>query len=47
VVETIAVDIQGFAAIDAAFAYDYGEWDRTWRVGERIAGSSMRHAATP
>jgi uncharacterized protein YhfF len=35
VVETIAVDIKGFAEVDAAFAYDYGEWDRTletWRA---------------
>ncbi|HEY7494707.1 MAG TPA: ASCH domain-containing protein [Candidatus Tectomicrobia bacterium] len=35
VVETIAVDIKPFADIDAAFAYDYGEWDRTlegWRA---------------
>jgi len=35
VVETIAVEIKGFAEVDAAFAYDYGEWDRaleTWRA---------------
>jgi uncharacterized protein YhfF len=35
VVETITVDITGFAEVDAAFAYDYGEWDRTletWRA---------------
>jgi len=35
VVETITVDIKGFAEVDAAFAYDYGEWDRTletWRA---------------
>jgi len=35
VVETIAVDIKPFAEVDAAFAYDYGEWDRTlegWRT---------------
>jgi len=35
VVETIAVDIKGFAEVDTAFAYDYGEWDRTletWRA---------------
>jgi len=35
VVETIAVDIKGFAEVDAAFAYDYGEWDstlETWRA---------------
>jgi uncharacterized protein YhfF len=35
VVETIEVDIRGFAEVDAAFAYDYGEWDRrleTWRA---------------
>lgn len=35
VVETIAADIKGFAEVDAAFAYDYGEWDRTletWRA---------------
>jgi uncharacterized protein YhfF len=34
-VETIAVEIKGFAEVDAAFAYDYGEWDRTlatWRA---------------
>jgi uncharacterized protein YhfF len=29
VVETIAVEIKGFVEVDAAFAYDYGEWDRT------------------
>ena len=35
VVETIAVAIKSFADVDAAFAYDYGEWDRTletWRA---------------
>ncbi len=35
VVETITVEIKGFAEVDAAFAYDYGEWDRTletWRA---------------
>src|SRR2546426_6459282 len=35
VVETIAVEIKSFAEVDAAFAYDYGEWDRTletWRA---------------
>lgn len=35
VVETIAVEMKGFADVDAAFAYDYGEWDRTletWRA---------------
>jgi uncharacterized protein YhfF len=35
VVETIAMNIKGFAEVDAAFAYDYGEWDRTlktWRA---------------
>jgi len=35
VVETIAVDMKGFADVDATFAYDYGEWDRTletWRA---------------
>jgi uncharacterized protein YhfF len=35
VVETIAVEIKGFAEVDPAFAYDYGEWDRTletWRA---------------
>jgi uncharacterized protein YhfF len=35
VVETVAVAIKGFAEIDAVFAYDYGEWDRTlegWRA---------------
>ena len=35
VVETIAVDIKGFVEVDTAFAYDYGEWDRTletWRA---------------
>ena len=35
VVETIAVEIKSFAEVDAAFAYDYGEWDRTletWRT---------------
>jgi uncharacterized protein YhfF len=35
VVETIAVDIKPFADVDAAFAYDYGEWDCTlegWRA---------------
>src|SRR4029079_15517117 len=29
VVETTAVAIRAFAEIDAAFAFDYGEWDRT------------------
>jgi uncharacterized protein YhfF len=35
VVETVTVDIKAFAEVDAAFAYDYGEWDRTletWRA---------------
>jgi uncharacterized protein YhfF len=35
VVETIAVEIKGFTEVDATFAYDYGEWDRTlegWRA---------------
>jgi uncharacterized protein YhfF len=35
VVETVAVDVKAFADVDATFAYDYGEWDRTletWRV---------------
>ena len=35
VVETTAVEIKKFAEVDAAFAYDYGEWDRTlegWRA---------------
>jgi uncharacterized protein YhfF len=35
VVETIAVEIKSFADVDAAFAYAYGEWDRTletWRA---------------
>ena len=29
VVETVAVEIKAFAQVDAAFALDYGEWDRT------------------
>lgn len=35
VVETIAVDIRPLRDVDAAFAHDYGEWDRTletWRA---------------
>lgn len=35
VIETLAVDVQAFADVDEAFAYDYGEWDRileTWRA---------------
>ena len=35
VIETITVEIKSFADVDAAFAYDYGEWDRTldgWRA---------------
>ena len=35
VVETIALEIKGFSEVDAPFAYDYGEWDRTletWRA---------------
>ena len=35
VIETIAVNVRGFGAIDAGFAHDYGEWDRsleTWRA---------------
>lgn len=35
VIETISVEIKGFAEVDASFAYDYGEWDRTlegWRA---------------
>jgi uncharacterized protein YhfF len=35
IIETISVAIQGFADVDAAFAYAYGEWDRTletWRA---------------
>ena len=34
-IKTIAVDMKGFAEVDAAFAYNYGEWDRTletWRI---------------
>ena len=29
VVETTEVHIRGFAEVDAAFAYNYGEWDRS------------------
>ena len=29
VVETTAVEIKAFADVDAAFAFDYAEWDRT------------------
>ena len=35
VVETLTVDMKAFAYVDATFAYDYGEWDRTletWRA---------------
>jgi uncharacterized protein YhfF len=35
VVEALTVDVKAFADVDAAFAYDYGEWDRTletWRA---------------
>jgi len=35
VVETLTVEMKSFADVDAAFAYDYGEWDRTletWRA---------------
>src|SRR6266581_4037609 len=35
VVETLTVDMKAFADVDATFAYDYGEWDRTletWRA---------------
>jgi uncharacterized protein YhfF len=35
VVETIAVEIKAFAEVDAAYAYAYGEWNRTletWRA---------------
>jgi uncharacterized protein YhfF len=35
VIETLAVDVRAFADVDATFAYDYGEWDRTletWRA---------------
>lgn len=35
VVETVAVEIRGFADVDASFARDYGEWDGTlesWRA---------------
>jgi uncharacterized protein YhfF len=35
VVETISVQVKRFADVDAVFAYDYGEWDRTmesWRA---------------
>lgn len=35
VIETLAVDVKVFADVDATFAYDYGEWDRTletWRA---------------
>jgi uncharacterized protein YhfF len=34
VVETVAVEVKAFDQVDAAFALDYGEWDRTletWR----------------
>jgi uncharacterized protein YhfF len=34
IVETLQVEIRRFAAVDAGFARDYGEWDRTletWR----------------
>jgi len=46
-VETIAVDIQRFADIDAAFAYDYGEWDRTletWRAHCWAFNTPLCHA---
>jgi uncharacterized protein YhfF len=29
VVETVAVEVKAFDQVDAAFALDYGEWDRT------------------
>ena len=29
IVETVMVEIRPFSEIDAQFAYDYGEWDRT------------------
>jgi uncharacterized protein YhfF len=35
VVETILMEVKAFAEVDAAFARDYGEWDRTlegWRA---------------
>ncbi len=35
VVETVSVEIKAFAEVDASFAHDYGEWDRTlesWRA---------------
>ena len=35
VVETTVVEIKALSEVDAAFAYDYGEWDRTlatWRA---------------
>jgi uncharacterized protein YhfF len=35
VVETVFVEVQRFTDVDTAFAYDYGEWDRTlagWRT---------------
>jgi uncharacterized protein YhfF len=47
VVETVTVEIQSFAGIDAAFAYDYGEWDRTletWRAQCWEINASRCHA---
>jgi uncharacterized protein YhfF len=35
VIETLTVDVKAFADVDATFACDYGEWDRTletWRA---------------
>ena len=35
VVETISAEVKRFTDVDAVFAYDYGEWDRTlehWRM---------------
>jgi len=53
VVETTAVAIRAFAEIDAAFAFDYGEWDRTletwkdrcWAINARRCDALGRTAA--
>ena len=50
VVETVAVEIKAFDQIDASFALDYGEWDRTletwqhrsWAINARRCNSLGR-----
>ena len=47
IVETISVEIKGFEDVGADFAHAYGDGIAVWKLGERIAGRSMRRGAEP